>query len=182
MQFGWALHRILTIIRHANPKFGPVRAAKADIKDGFYRLFLRALDCLSLALVLPKYHGEPQIIDIPMACTMGWVQSPPTFCTMSKTVCDLANQRFKASPSHAPPHRLETGSAIHDDLSRSLLPRPRGLEDSQADRALGGPPPVTSLTEERAPASNKCYKRPVGHTDVFIDDLLFCDPARGVRG
>ena len=172
MQFGWALHRILTIIRHANPKFGPVRAAKADIKDGFYRLFLRALDCLRLALVLPKYKDEPQLIGIPMACTMGWVQSPPTFCTMSETVCDLANQRFRDSPVHAPPHRLETGSAIHDDLSRSLVPRPRSPDDACADRALGGHTDVTRDQEELAPVSNKCYKRPVGHTDVFVDDFI----------
>ena len=58
MQFGWALHRLLTIIRHADPRYGPVRASKADIKDGFYRLFLKALDCLRLGLVLPKYAGN----------------------------------------------------------------------------------------------------------------------------
>jgi hypothetical protein len=48
------LHCILWLLRHANPKFGPARLAKYDVKDGFYRLLLRALDCLRLALVLPK--------------------------------------------------------------------------------------------------------------------------------
>jgi hypothetical protein len=106
MQFGHALSRLLYQIRHANPKYGPVRQAKHDIKDGFYRLFLKATDCLRLALVLPRYPGEPQLIGIPMACTMGWVQSPPTFCTMSETVCDLANDSFQKSPLEPPPHRL----------------------------------------------------------------------------
>ena len=46
MQFGGALDRILRLIRHANPKFGPAKAAKLDLKDGFYRLFLQALACL----------------------------------------------------------------------------------------------------------------------------------------
>ena len=40
MQFGGTLPRLLKDIRHANPKFGPVRACKHDIKDGFYRLSL----------------------------------------------------------------------------------------------------------------------------------------------
>ena len=65
MQFGRTLARLLFAIRHANPKFGPVRISKADIKDGFYRLFLRATDCLRLAIVLPRYEGEPQLIGIP---------------------------------------------------------------------------------------------------------------------
>ena len=37
-------------------------------KEGFYRLFLNALDCLRLAIVLPKYADEPQLIGIPLAC------------------------------------------------------------------------------------------------------------------
>ena len=42
MQFGGALPRILRQVRHANPKFGPTRLNKHDLKDGFYRLFLKA--------------------------------------------------------------------------------------------------------------------------------------------
>jgi hypothetical protein len=64
MQVGRALPRILWLLRHANPEFGPPRLAKYDVKDGFYRLFLRALDCLRLALVLPKYEGEAQLVAI----------------------------------------------------------------------------------------------------------------------
>ena len=37
MQFGQALPRILHQVRHANPKFGPPRLCKHDIKDGFYQ-------------------------------------------------------------------------------------------------------------------------------------------------
>ena len=123
-------------VRHANPKYGPVRASKQDIKDGFYRLFLKALDCLRLAVILPKYDDEPQLIGIPMACTMGWVQSPPSFCTMSETICDLANQAFNASPKSAPVHRLEQHAASLDDLSRSTEPRPLTKEDHHANAAL----------------------------------------------
>ena len=62
MQFGRALHRLLYQVRHAHPRYGPVKASKHDIKDGFYRMFLRPADCPRLALVLPQYKGETQLV------------------------------------------------------------------------------------------------------------------------
>jgi hypothetical protein len=79
MQFGGALQRVLHNVRHANPKFGPVHLSKYDIKDGFYRMFLKPSDCPRLAVILPLYKGEEQLVAIPMSSTMGWEQSPPTF-------------------------------------------------------------------------------------------------------
>ena len=70
MQFGGALARILRLIRHANPKFSPPKAAKLDLKDGFYHLLLQALACLRLAVILPCYEGEPQLVGMPMACNI----------------------------------------------------------------------------------------------------------------
>ena len=136
MQFGGTLHCVLHLIRHANPKFGPVRLSKHDLKDGFHQLFLQVLACLRLAVLLPKCADEPQLIGIPMACTMGWVQSPPTFCTMSETICDLANACFARSPLRVQPHRLEPQAAELDDLSPSMEPRPRGTETVQANPLL----------------------------------------------
>jgi hypothetical protein len=85
MQFGGTLGRILHSARHTNPAFGPTYLSMYDIKGGFYRMFLRANDCPRLAIILPVYPGEDQLVAIPMACTMGWVESPPTFCAMSET-------------------------------------------------------------------------------------------------
>ena len=50
MQFGGTLARILRSVRRANPRYGPTRLSKHDIKDGCYRMFLRARDCPQLAL------------------------------------------------------------------------------------------------------------------------------------
>ena len=108
-------------MRHANSKYGPARARKHDVKDGFYRLFLALRDCLRLALLLPRYENEPQLIGIPMACTMGWVQSPPTFCTMSETICDRANQITQEQGSSSEHHRLDT-RVTGDDFDRSMQP------------------------------------------------------------
>ncbi len=104
MQFGGTLPRVCSQIRHANPKYGPVHLGKYDLKDGYYKMYLKALHCLRLAVVLPRYEGEEQLVAIPLALTMGWAQSPPSFCVMSETVCDLANQAFATSPRDAPPH------------------------------------------------------------------------------
>ena len=52
MQFGGALHRVLRRVRHADPKFGPVYLSKHDIKDGFYRMFLKAD---------PSRHHPPEV-------------------------------------------------------------------------------------------------------------------------
>ena len=120
MQFGWALQRVMRTVRHANPEHGPVHLCKFDIKDGFYRMFLNAHDCPRLGIILPRYEGETQLIAIPMSCTMGWVQSPPSFCAMSETVADLSNSSMAASPTDAAPHRLES-HASHSD--RCPLPQ-----------------------------------------------------------
>ena len=174
MQFGRALPRILQQVRHANPKFGPVRLCKHDIKDGFYRMFLAPKDCIRLTLVLPRYEGEEQLVAIPMSCTMGWVESPPSFSSMSETVCDRANERFRKLPYRCPPHRLEAAAEAGDDLDPSMVPRPKEAEDEAATHALLA---VTSEAiipepEHLAPLSNKLYHRPVGSNDVFVDDFI----------
>jgi hypothetical protein len=157
MQFGATLGRILHSTRHANPAFGPTYLSKYDIKDGFYRMFLRANDCPRLAIILPVYPGKEQLVAIPMACTMGWVESPPTFCTMSETVVDLANWAFSTNPDGPGPHRLDEATGHADDWS-SGEPDPAG-----------------------APPSNRPFLRPVGSTDVFVCDFLQLGQGSPVR-
>ena len=118
MQFGGALYRLLYKIRHADPAHGPVYMAKFDIKDGFYRLHLRPSHCPRLAIVLPRYEGLPPLIAIPLAITMGWTNSPPTFCTLTETAADVCNDQLYKR--HAPPHRLESLATSHDNLNSSL--------------------------------------------------------------
>ena len=176
MQFGGTLPRILRHIRHANPKFGPPRLCKHDIKDGFYRMFLRPADCLHLSLVLPRIPGEPQLIAIPMACTMGWVQSPPTFSAMSETICDHASSSFQASPTQVRPHRLEPVASLHDDLDPSWEPRPREPDTTAADSLLRTAPGASASThldlDIPSPPTNQPWSRPLAENDVFVDDFI----------
>lgn len=112
MQFGGALYRILTAARHANPLFGPVKGMKLDLKDGYYKVGLRPRDALALAVILPSYPGLPPLVAVPLALTMGWINSPPLFCAMSETICDRANSMLYKR--HAPPHRLEELAGCQD--------------------------------------------------------------------
>ena len=177
MQFGGALHRTLRLVRHAHPRYGPVHLAKHDIKDGFYRMFLRAADCLRLAIVLPTYQDEEPCVAIPMSCTMGWVQSPPSFCVMSETVADLANSKFKSNPRKAAPHRLDERAAALDRIQKSAVAEDREPKDAVAAKRLSSlsPGPPRSSPEEhleRPPPSNRPFQRPIGATDVFVDDFI----------
>lgn len=106
MQFGGALHRILHAIRHADPAHGPVYLAKYDMKDGFYKIHTRADQCPSLGAILPRYEDLPPLVAIPLVLTMGWTNSPPTFCGLTETLCDLMNQRLHSTNTQ--PHRLES--------------------------------------------------------------------------
>jgi hypothetical protein len=157
MQFGGALHRVLRRVRHADPKFGPVYLTKHDIKDGFYRMFLKADDCTRLAIILPKYDGEPQLIAVPMAATMGWTQSPPVFSVMSETVADVTNRNFESLPRTVIPHRLEEPASRLDDLSPD--PLPRGEEDTTATQrlqALHSESLLTLRSLQRVPRPIRC--------------------------
>ena len=167
----------MTLVRHADPRYGPPKENKGDVKDGFYRMQLEPQACPSLAILPPLYEDEEPLVAIPMSTTMGWVQSPATFCTMSETVCDLTNARFKAKLP-TPNHRLESLCSAQDDLSPSWEPRARDEEDHTANLALAAVPGVINWDppdmdpNERAPPSNRPHKGPLGHTDVFVDDFI----------
>jgi hypothetical protein len=94
-------------------------------------------------------------------------------CHVRDAVADLANQSFTSSPRHVLPHRLEDIASSLDDLS--LEPQPRGAEDTlAAQRLLALNPGMQATADEPndSPPSNKMYSRPVGTTDVFVDDFL----------
>ena len=140
-------------------------------------MFLKASDCPRLAIILPRYDGEEQLVAIPMSCTMGWTQSPPSFSVMSETVADLTNQRFKDNPRHAQEHRLAPAAKAMDTLCKTGKPADRGTEDQEATALLSQLSPTASMqhsdpNEPPAPRSNRCFQLPVGDTDVFVDDFM----------
>jgi hypothetical protein len=174
MQFGGTLHRVLQLVRHANPSYGYTHLCKHDIKDGYYRLFLNASDCPRLAIILPRYENETQLVAIPMACTMGWVESPPTFCTLSETITDEANRASHAR-AMAPPHRLEASARPLDLINVSLetmAPDPDEKRANATLRALYGTDENVDPSTTPVPPSNCAFQQPVHNTDVFVDDFI----------
>ena len=106
MQFGKALDRILQRILAANPCHSPTHLLKIDLSNGFYRVCLRAEDILTLGVAFPVGPGKESLIAFPLTLPMGWMESPPYFCSMTKTLVDLIN--LHTPPSWDPPwHPLE---------------------------------------------------------------------------
>ena len=58
MQFGYALERLLRHIVLSNPAYGPVRLAKVDLSDGFYRVYVRPADVSKLGMLFPSLPQE----------------------------------------------------------------------------------------------------------------------------
>jgi hypothetical protein len=59
--------------------------AKWDIKDGVWRMDCEAGEEYNFAYVLPQEEGKPIILVVPTSLQMGWVGSPPYFCTAIMT-------------------------------------------------------------------------------------------------
>jgi hypothetical protein len=202
MQFGRALQRILYQVRHANPEHGPVYASKLDVADGFYRLSVNARQALRLACLLPREHQEPQLVAIPLALPMGWVESPPYFCAATETVADLTNSRLNLR--QVPHHRLEdaaltptlpaaTATTNSSAPASSAAPCQPTATDA-AGRATMPPTRPTSVPVAHLPTnlpaaasipfatptvsalpilrSKRMIKRPLASVDIFVDDFL----------
>ena len=194
MQFSGALSCILWLLQHANPDEGPVYMAKFDISDGFYCLFLYPDNAPKLAVLMPKYDREPQLVAVPLSLTMGWVSSPPTFCTASETATDIANASLFCCT--VPPHCLEDAASAHDcwgspqqpnigplppfspmtteTISASALPLPQ-----PEDRTPPTAPTFSELTELALslPQPKDCvpltkHRGPIAHVDVFVDNFI----------
>ncbi len=157
MQFGRALQRLLESIVAADPMYGPVKMAKVDISDGFYRIWLNLQHIPRLAVSIPSLEGEEPLLALPLVLPMGWTESPPYFCAATETVTDIANQRILKHWNPAP-HRL-------DDLAAS-----KGDQDPTSEKPLHPSLPATALPPH--PPATKLNKRPLGEFDVFVDDFL----------
>jgi hypothetical protein len=159
MQFGRALERLLFRIRHANPRFGPTYMAKIDLADGFYRLWLAARGIPNLGAVFPTYDDVEPLVAFPLTLPMGWVESPPYFCTATETVANLANA--VSTQRNLPPHPLEHLADIP--------PPPIELPHTSSSTHLLGHRP---LPEPVAHSSLAPLRAPVLYHDIYVDDYM----------
>ena len=144
MQFGRALERVLRKIRNANRRFGPTYMIKVDIADGFYRLFVAASTTAALGVVFPHHQDEEPLIAFPLVLPMGWVGSPPFFCSLTETSTDLANRRLQDKSWDPQTHRLSTiADAATNFKPVPRRPPPRTSTGCPGHAALPQPDPPT---------------------------------------
>jgi hypothetical protein len=162
MQFGRALECILYHIQHANPRYGPVYLGKIDLADGFYWVWVAEGDIVNLGVVLPKYAGEDQLVAFPLTLPMGWVESPPYFCTFTETMVDVANALLKNVdlPEHPLEHLANTKPSDNDMAASAILSRPGFV-----------------ATPPRAQPVLRPYQHPLDHHNMYVDD--FCSAVQG---
>ena len=148
MQFGGTFYRLLHQIYFADPRWGPVYLVKVDVADGFYQVWVAAGDIPKLGLAMPSLPGEDDpLIAFPLSLPMGWVESPPSFCTCTETGADLANAALRQGV-HPGPHR-------HDDV---------------ADTPTEGAPPPGRARRTRTRRTTR--RGPLTQVDLYMDDYI----------
>lgn len=155
MQFGRTLDRLLQHLSEIDPRHGPVYLIKLDISDGFYRMHLHPSDIPLLGVIMPSTKGADPRIAFPLTLPMGWVQSPPWFCTATETAADLANSWIQHRVP-ATPHRLE-----------QLANTPTAVTDSHSTPKAAQAPPVPA-----PPFTAHSRRPPLAYIDVYMDDFV----------
>ena len=97
--FRCALSWLLWLLCHTDPAEGPIYMSKYDFTNGFYQIFLAADDTLKLAVMIPRYDGEPQCVAMPLSLTMGWTNLPSMLSAASKP--PISQMRSCTVASHA---------------------------------------------------------------------------------
>jgi hypothetical protein len=77
------------------------------IKDGFWRMDCAMGEEWNFAYVLPREDRMPTTLVVPTSLQMGWVESPPYFCTAMETLRDIATEYTKTKLNSLPPHKFE---------------------------------------------------------------------------
>jgi len=90
--------------------------AKWDIKDGFWRMDCRAGEEWNFAYVLPQPPGEPVRLLVPTSLQMGWVESPPYFCTTTETARDVVSEYLDTAIGSRKLENYTTGSNEYASL------------------------------------------------------------------
>ncbi len=100
--------------------------SKLDISDGFWRLVVQGADSYNFAYVLPQQDGEPIQILMPSAMQMGWIESPPLFCAVTKLAWDLM-QHLVDNRVCLPAHLLKDKTSIKNVPMHARMATPTKL-------------------------------------------------------
>ena len=76
----------------------------------------RAGEELNFAYVLPQPLGEPVRLLVPTSLQMGWVESPPYFCTATETARDVVSEYLDTAIGSRKLENYATGSNEYASL------------------------------------------------------------------
>jgi hypothetical protein len=120
-QIGECLSRIIHAFAETD-ETAKVFMAKWDIKDGFWRMDCAEGEEWNFAYVLPQPAGEPVQLVVPTSLQMGWVESPPYFCTATETARDVTTDYINQSVGTLQKHKFER--YVIGDAEYNALPEP----------------------------------------------------------
>ena len=168
MQFGKALERLLYKAAQADLTKGPILASKYDLADAFMRVSLSVTSILKLAVAVPTLPGETPLVAVPLVLPMGWLESPPTFCSITETIADLANARIQLGHTPQPTHR-------HETVANTAPPSPD----------WGPPAPLLTPPNDPVPAQPAHFgvatEPLLEYVDVFMDDFILLTQGPTIR-
>ncbi len=125
-EIGKVLPRLLHYMQNT-PAGLHILFSKLDISDGFWHLIVKELDSYNFAYVLPQDAGKPCRIVVPAEVqTMGWVESPSHFCTVTESVRDFT-QHFVDNGVPLPQDPIEESMTIADVPLRGRTQAPTKL-------------------------------------------------------
>ena len=67
--------------------------------------------------VLPHKTGMPIKMVVPTSLQMGWIESPPYFCTVSETGRDVVEQYIKTPVGSLAEHKFVELTEVNSDLA-----------------------------------------------------------------
>lgn len=126
-QLGHSLGRIIHAFASTSEE-EKVFMAKWDIKDGFWRLDCQDGEEWNFAYVLPQQDGPSTTLVVPNSLQMGWIESPPYFCTASETSRDVADIYIETPVGSRPPHKFLPHTQVSAGCKALPPLAPRGRE------------------------------------------------------
>ena len=103
MCFGQAFQCLLQDIVNADLKHGPVHLCKVNVSDSFYWIWVQLEDIPKLGVSYPSEADGQLLVAFPLVLPMGWVSSPPYFCSATEMITDVTNRQIlqqENPPSH----------------------------------------------------------------------------------
>jgi hypothetical protein len=108
-EIGKVLPRLFDFMASA-PAGQEILLSKVDLSEGFWRIIVEEAARRNFCYVMPDPPGSPIRIGIPSALQMGWMESPPYFCTATETGLHPMARRSEDRLPPAPARKIHAAA------------------------------------------------------------------------